>query len=123
MDKYTINKDDEHKAIVVTLHEGYRLATDYPEQELKEMFGALTEPYHFVVDFSALSPSLNDLTRTASATARGESPLLQNPNVERIFIITHSDLVRMAAKGLSSPVFGHVNITACASLDEVYDMI
>ncbi|NDJ52658.1 MAG: hypothetical protein GYB68_06190 [Chloroflexi bacterium] len=123
MDTFTIRQLDDYKAILVILHPGYRLSVDYPEARLKALFAALPEPYHFIVDFTQLSPSMEDLMRTATATARGESPLLQNPNVNRIFILTHSTLVKLAAKGLNSPIFGHVNITVHSALSEVFNDI
>lgn len=120
-DKYTIDQVDEHKAIVVTLHDGYRLGIDYPREKLMQLFDGLSEAYHFVIDFTALRPTIEDLIRTASATARGESPLLKHDNIDRIFIITHNSVVKLAAQGLNTLPFGNVDVQVRSSLQDVYD--
>lgn len=79
---------------------------------------ALDRKVYFLIDMSQTRMGFEDVMAGASAGARGLNPPLHHPNVIQPIMVTNDKLVRMAAQGINSPLFGHVNMLVVSTLEE-----
>lgn len=106
--------------ILATLFEQYSFATDDPEAnaEVEAILDQSNEPMFLVIDASRRAFSLDDVVHAANNDARGEDPLYHHSQMQELLIVTRSDLVRLATKGLNTVTFGNVNAKAFKTVDE-----
>ncbi|NDJ52655.1 MAG: hypothetical protein GYB68_06175 [Chloroflexi bacterium] len=123
MDAYTIRQLDDDNAILLVFHPSYRVWEDSPQSELKALYAALPEPYHFIVDFSERNLTLEDMLQIATAATRMEGALLKSPKVDRVFVVTQNDIMQAAARGLNAPIFGSFSVEVYGTLDEVLEAL
>jgi hypothetical protein len=106
--------------ILATLFEQYSFAADDADAnaEVIAIFDQSEEPMFLAIDTTHRAFSLDDVVHAANNDARGEDPLYHHPKMRELLIITHSDLIRLATKGLNTVTFGNVNAQAFKTVDE-----
>lgn len=116
---YTITKLPEEPIIVATGHADFSIseAADMMEEAYR-LLDAQTEPVYYVSDISSIHLSLDDVLQGSSLVTRGQKPVLLHPHILQNVFVASSSFLRMAAKGLSSPVFGGKPIYVCETLDD-----
>ena len=111
--------------VLLSMFEQYSFATDDLEAD-KEIIAILEEsdePMFFVVDTTRRPLSLEDVIHAANKDARGEDPLFHHLKMRGLIVVTTSDMVRLAARGLNTITFGNVNARAFKTLDEALDYV
>lgn len=109
--------------ILLFVQSGSRAAAE-AERALTSLTRALDaqpEPVFLILDLRALSISLDELTRTASAVANRPGAQLHHPNLRESLLITNDGLLRLAVYGLRSAAFGGVTIRPFSTEEDAFD--
>lgn len=117
---YRIEKLQGEPIVVTRLGADYSMATHTEEinPRIMQLMDDSPEGLFLIFDVTEASFSLDDVIAGASQSTRSTKPLLRHPNMRQMVVISRSSLVRLAAKGLSAPIFGKVNVKVCDTLDE-----
>lgn len=122
---YKVEALPDVPVVLLSMFEQYSFATDDLEAD-KEIIACLDEsdePLFFIVDTTRRPLSLDDVVHAANKDARGEDPLFHHPQMQGLIVVSPSDMVRLAAKGLTTVTFGNVNAKAFKFLDEALDYV
>lgn len=68
------------------------------------------EPIYYICDLRRLSFSMQDLIYSANMGTRETGALLTHPLMKEFLVVTNARLIELAAKGLSSDIFGNVAV-------------
>lgn len=120
---YKVEVVPDVPVILLSMFEQYSFATDDLEAD-KEIIAILEEsdePMFFVVDTTRRPLSLDDVVHSANKDARGEEPLFHHSKLRGLLVVSPSDMVRLAAKGLTTITFGNVNARAFRTVDEALE--
>jgi hypothetical protein len=111
--------------VIVTLHKGYDLRAELPVTlpGYLKFLDAAPNPVFWIVDARDSNMTLEDVQQGASLVARGTHPLYLHPKIRQVIYITSSQLLRMAAVGMQSDIFGKVNIKLFDNLDEALQFV
>ncbi len=86
-------------------------------KQITELLEQQSQPVFLIMNLSAIaSMSFDDLV-SATDLATRQFALFKHPKMREAIIITSSRLFTAAAKGLSSPVFGHVKLCVVPTLE------
>ena len=116
----TIEKLPNEPIVILTLSEDYDWATEAAadDHEISALFDSLDQPVYYIMDTSAFNPDLSTIIQSTNQAARGEAPIFRHPNICGVIMVTQSDLKRLAAKGMDSDAFGHLDIKVFGTLEE-----
>lgn len=123
MGNYVIEKIPGEPIVLGTTLEAWRAEVDIPlwANDLYQELDAQTGPVVYIGNLLAGKPwSMDELVRTANAVALGRRPVFQHPNIREVLIVTQHGLVKLAAKGLSSDLFGRVPVKVFESVDDAF---
>lgn len=117
---YRIEKLPSEPIVVTHLGADYSMASHTEEinSRIMKFMDASAEGLFLIFDATEASFSFDEVITSASQGTRSTTPILRHPNMRQLVVISHSSLVRLAAKGLNSPIFGRVNVKVCDTLDE-----
>jgi hypothetical protein len=84
-----------------------------------EALEALSENVYLISDMARISFTLDDVLEGSTVmTSRGQKPVWAHARVIENIFVTSSGFIKMAAKGLSAPIFGGLQIKVCETRDE-----
>lgn len=119
---FSTEKLEGEPIIIHTMHADYKAKEDADDGALSiiTLLDAETEPayLYLIVDIQEAVFGLDDVVFAANLGARGEQPITHHHNVRETIVVTRSDLLKLAARGLDSDAFGHVAIKVFGTLDE-----
>lgn len=120
---YKIEVIPDASTVKVTMYEQYSFEVDDPvaDQEIIDILEKSDESMFLIVDLIQRPLSLDDVIHSSNKDARGENALFHHPKVKGLLVVTESDMVRLAAKGLNTVTFGNVNARAFKTADEALD--
>lgn len=103
--------------IVQTLNDDFDVAGELGPamREVHDVLSAYEKPVFLIVDMSAYKLSVDDLVVGASMSSGGEEPIFKHPNIRQVVFVSPSKIVELAAKGMNTATFGHVDIRVFAS--------
>lgn len=123
MSTYTVEKLVGEPVVLFTAHEDHDVSegADELNDEMNELFDSLDNPVIYMIDFRAAPPlDIHDVLVSSSMATRGKNPHMHHPNVKGVVIVSTSQLVLLAAKGLDSVTFGSLKIPVFETLDEAF---
>lgn len=121
---YKIERLPDLPVILATWYEGFKFLEHGQAYvaDLEACVKQITTPFFYVLDLSGMhSFSLDGLVVAANAGASGD--LRRNPLNRGNIFISDADLIKLAAQGMNTESFGHLNIRIYASVDEALDYI
>ncbi len=89
-------------------------------QTVEQALGALdqqTEPVFYIIDATEARMSLDDIIASASLVTK-QFALFKHAKIRETILVTQSQFTALAARGLNSPMFGHVNMRVFKTLPE-----
>lgn len=116
---YTIELLPDEPIIIETWQSDYNPETDSTKaaQEIISLMDQIGKPVTVIVDMRAKTLSFDDLVLLAKKASSEDAPA-QHPNQRRRIIVTDSEAISLAAKGLNSEVFGHLAVELATSMEE-----
>jgi hypothetical protein len=117
---YKIEVIPDEPIILATLYAHYSLAVDDPvaNNEARAIMDKSGEPMFMIMDVTDLSLSLDDLVQAANRDARGEQAIFHHPKLLELLVVTHSAMIQLAVKGITTVTFGSVHAKAFGTVDE-----
>lgn len=117
---HTIEKLPERPIVVVSYHADYDLAAEGADtvNGLRAVLEAQSEPIYLVYNTLEMAISLDDLIAGTDMIVRGDAPVIKDPHVREAILITTSDLFKLAARGVSNPIFGNISVKVFSTLEE-----
>lgn len=124
MSTYTIEQLSQEPIYITVMTPEYSVSQDqaHSTAEGRAILDAVDEPVYWIVDIRQLSISLDDIISGSNQGARGEEPLWHHPMIKEFVFVSGSTLVKLAAKGLNTEVFGNLNLTVCDSVEQAIEM-
>jgi hypothetical protein len=120
---YTIEQIPQEPIYVTIMTADYSVTHDqvHSTADGRAILEAVDEPVYWVVDVTQISISLDDIIASSNRGARGEEPLWHHPMIKEFIFVSPNMLVKLAAKGLNSEIFGNLNITVCDTLEQAIE--
>lgn len=118
---YTLEKIPGEPIILGTTLEGWKAEIDIPlwANDLYALLDSAGGKVTYIGNLLAGKPwTLDELVRTANAVSLGNRPVFQHPNIHEVLIVTQHTLVKLAAIGLQSDLFGRVPSRAFTSVGD-----
>ncbi len=78
-------------------------------------------PMAYIIDVREASLGLDDIIAAANAGTR-MTGLMKHPRLRKTIVVTGSRLIELAARGVNSPVFGHIKMEVSKTLEEALEM-
>lgn len=75
-------------------------------------------PLYFIIDMSQYSLSLEEMLTGTNQTTRGSMAFHNHPNLAGTIIISSSRMVKLAAKGMNTELFGNVHVKVFETMDD-----
>ena len=113
---YTINVNEDFKVIIVRLATNCKRSTDYPEYALKHLFKMTEEPYHLLLDLTAVNLSSRELSLLVADIFNRDTSLYRHRNMNKIFILSEREQM------VKTDVV-HVELRKCKNLEEAFQII
>ena len=116
----TIQKLPNEPIVVDSMSPDYDLAVELPQAlpKLIETVEQLAEPVFWVVDISKVEEmDVEDLLIGTELLITGEKALYHHPNIREVMYVTSSQMIRLAATGLSDDLFGNLKIHVFETLE------
>ncbi|MBN2146778.1 MAG: hypothetical protein JW726_05295 [Anaerolineales bacterium] len=86
---------------------------------LRAMLDETSEPLYAIADISKLDNfTIRDMVDAANSLTRGRGSTWKHPNLKEIMFVSTNSTIRLAAQGLSSPVFGGFQIKVFQTLED-----
>lgn len=116
----TYKKLTDEPIVIVTLPDDYNLAAELPQVMPKYMqeLASFQEPVFWIVDAQVAPFSIDDIITGAELVAKGQHPLYKHPNIRQVIYVTTSQMLKLAAAGMSSEQFGKIAIKLFDNLDD-----
>ncbi len=76
-----------------------------------------SEPVFYIIDATEARMSLDDIIASASLVTK-QFALFKHQNIRETLLVTQSHVTALAAKGMNSPIFGHVKMRVFKTLPE-----
>ncbi|MBN1313322.1 MAG: hypothetical protein JXB30_18090 [Anaerolineae bacterium] len=90
---------------------------------MRQILEAQEELLFFICDVREMKLSLDDLIAAANVGSRGQQPLWQHPKIRDVYFISNLKMVELAAKGLSSPIFGNMQVRVFGTVEKALEDI
>ena len=132
---YSVEKLDGVPIVHYKLGEDYNIVRDSaPAQAaVLEAVESQTEPVFVIFDFTDVNLGLEDVIQGANMLVSGVDrvqpdapksvPIFEQPNTIQVIMVTSSKLIRLAARGMNSPVFGNQDVHLAHTLEEAMDYV
>lgn len=119
---FALHYEPDDPVIVLQLTERYDPASEleFLSSRLLTLLRKCDEPIVLVADLREFHPSLEHLLDSVNHAVSTEG-FLNHPMLLSTLVVTTNQMLLLAVEGLSTPVFGSISITACATLDEALD--
>ena len=65
-----------------------------------------------------VSMSISELIKTTSSITKGDEPIMKHPNMGKMAMVSSSNMMQLAAKGLNTEIFGFINMKIFEHLDD-----
>jgi hypothetical protein len=116
---YTIEKLPDEPIIIQTIRSDSS-ATEVPDSmsTMRELLESADTALFVIYDVSHASFGVQDILSGSNEASRSERPLLKHPNIRETLVVSTSDLVKMAARGMNSPIFGNIALKVFDTLEE-----
>lgn len=116
---FTIEKLPDAPVIIQTIRSDSTVA-EVPDSmsTMRDLLEAQSEPIFVIYDVTHMSFSLDDLMHGASDASRTEKPLLKHPLIRETLVVSSSDLIKLAARGMNSPIFGNIALRVFDTMEE-----
>jgi len=122
MSDFKVEKLPDEPIVLVSIYSSAQIngMEIYPESthSTLELFNSFKEPFYYILDLSDAKLDIAQAIIGANKGAGGSGGTLRHPMVKEILVISKSNLVRVAAKGLGSKVFGSLAVSVFETLDE-----
>ena len=110
----------EEPILIGTINDSFSLRDDLDPflNELASILVALDQPVYYihnVLDFKV--NVFQDFLVAASKTFRGETSIINHPNLIPV-IVTTDQLMKLAIKGINSEIFGNLDFPVFETLEE-----
>jgi hypothetical protein len=118
---YQIEKLDAQPVLVITLTEEWDLRANMIDmmEHWRQMLEAEGEPLHCIIDIRVPPvPLFTDIIWGANEGARGPHAIVNHPLIRETLVITCEPLLRLAALGLRSEMYGSARINVYESVEE-----
>ena len=117
---YSIEKLPGDPVIIGMFSDGFSVANHLEPflDELKGLLDDQAEPVYYVVILDGLSLSLEDLLVSTNVSSRGDNPALHHPNLRGTIAVTDSKMIKLAAKGMNSDLFGNLRVDVFETAEE-----
>ena len=118
---YTIKILPNKPILLQTWHEDFDIETELKSntRELLEILDSVDKPVYFVTDARNANLSFGDVMLTANITVKsGKASVFKHPNVYKTLLITNDNMLKMSAHGLSSDLFGNIEVEVFDNLEE-----
>ncbi|MBN1313346.1 MAG: hypothetical protein JXB30_18210 [Anaerolineae bacterium] len=86
-----------------------------------ELLDSMEEPVYYVYDLSEAKLNIAEIVLGANKGAGSSASSLRHPNVKEVLVVTQSNLIKLAAKGLNTEIFGFVPVSVFDTLDEALE--
>lgn len=116
----TVQKLPDELIVIDKMSADYRLSVELPAgiSKLFEFADSLTEPVFWIVDVSEVQDmTIEDILTGTELLIKGKKPFYRHPKIREVLYISTSRLIRMAAAGLISEMFGNLRIRVFENLD------
>lgn len=90
---------------------------------IKRLLHELPAPCCLILDIRQAHQSIDDVVVGANVLARGEAPLLHDPQIGCLVAVVDQPLLQFASRGLDSDIFGHIRVQVCSTLDAAWDAV
>ncbi len=122
---FNIEMLPDEPIILMTVYTDFDPEHDMPviESQLREMLDAAETTLDFVLNFSQVSLSLDQVISIINSVTRGENPLLHHPNMGKQARVTSNRMIQLAAKGLNSKAFGFLSVNVFETVDDALEYI
>jgi len=116
---YAIEKLDEH-IILINHTPDFDLFTDVDlvAVDAIKLLDSQSEPVYFILDLSAVNASLESVTVGIAKASLGENKLFHHPKIKQVVCVSTDEFLQLAFKGLSSAVYGHINVAVFSTVHE-----
>lgn len=120
MKTYSIEVFSDQPIVVTYISKEYKITEDMPKSdaEVRAILEKAGEPLFDIVEASALTVSLDDVILSSNKGARGEQPIWHHPKVREMIFIHPSALVKLAARGMNTAIFGNLNVKVFKTLED-----
>jgi hypothetical protein len=119
---FRIEQLPDEPIIMVSVSSEFSVARDmeHSEDELRTLLDGMSEPVFLIAEAQKISSGgVDNLVAAFNRGARqGKQPLWHHPNLREIVIVSTSGLVKLAAKGVDSPIFGNLKMSVFDTPEE-----
>ena len=121
---YIIKRYEDLPVVFFAMEKDYRMRVHANEamSKLFEILHASNQPLFLIMDLRDLTLSVSDLISGTNHTAQ-DLNLFDNPKIIDTIVITKNRMLKYAAKGINSPVFGNVKIHVTKNIDEALNIV
>ncbi len=115
---YTVERLSDVPAILTTVSKDFEINRELEAMNRDTL--AILDPAEvplFLITNFQVSLGIDDLFQSAS-TLRKENSIWKHPNIRQVIVITEDPLLRLAAKGMGSPLLGGFNVKLFDSVEE-----
>jgi hypothetical protein len=95
----------------------YRVDTPRDLEQITRILEEQTRPIYYIIDVTHMKMGLDDLMAAASGATR-QAEMFKHPKLLETLVITQSRMFDLAARGLSSPIFGGIKMRVFPTLNE-----
>ncbi len=129
MSNYTIELFPDEPILMVRVTPEYSISKDMPKSEVEEraILDASDRRLYFLLDLLDLSISLEEVVFSSNLGGRGRDienpgeervPLWHHPNIIQNVMVSRNPLLKLASKGLSTKVFGNLDVKVVDTVEE-----
>ncbi len=108
--------------IVARWGEEFSYEHDFPAQreQVRRLLDRSDQPVYYVLDFRDYVLNVQELIPCLNAATREPQSNFHHPNVERIVFVTQSAVIKKVAQGLTSRMYGSLDVLVVHSIEEAY---
>lgn len=122
MSDFKVESFSDEPIVLVSIYSSVKLngMDIYPDSthSTLELFDSLKEPIYYILDLSDAKLDIAQAIIGANKGAGSSRGTLRHPMVKEIVVVSKSNLIKVAAKGLRSKVFGGLTVSVFETLDE-----
>ena len=120
---YTVEKLADEPIIVTTMTPKYSVGRNMTDSdnEIRDILDVSDEDLFVIADISQVTLTFNDVMLGSSKGARNQAALWHHPKIKKMIFISQAAIVGIAAKGLKSKFFGHLEVMVFPSTQAALD--
>ncbi len=123
MPPYTIDLLPDEPIIFQVMGKEYQVTKhlESSASEIGRLLDTASQPLALIVDLREVSLGLDDIIGGANAATRMNG-LFRHSNLRKTVLITSSRIIELAARGMNTPIFGHMKMEVSKTLEEAMAM-